>query len=262
MLSAAFMLKTFLYQYSEHIGHALTIAILVALWLRRLHKEYRLFVFVMLAGIVNDVGVTILLPYSYSWAFYYQKGMSLAESALIILLLFKIFGDVLNASALPVSKTRFVQMNIGFLLVAGVYCALVPNAETYVWYRAIYVLQQAVMVMEIGLLGSLCVLSLMFGFYWNRMNFGIAMGYGFYALVSLLSVSLRAAFGPTWHTVSSFLVVTSWELAALVWVAYAWRSQEEPALNIEKLPRAEWEKTLDVFRVADAHVLERPTKAL
>jgi|SRR3954465_4029394 hypothetical protein len=215
--------------------------VLAVLFYKKKLRAYPWFAALQVITILECLTVMLVQPRAQTISFYAQNAFDLGEHVLEIVVIFGIWRDVLKASVLPVSRSRFLRWNAYLLLLGALYCGSIPIAQTVVWYRAIYILKLVVYVLQTGLLGSLLALSIFFGFYWNRMNFGIALGYGLIAITGLVGLSVRTVLGPSWHSHYATLVVLTGDAAVLIWLVYAWRSDRVPSVELSSLPLQQWE---------------------
>lgn len=93
--------------------------------------------------------------------------------------------------------------------------------------RSMHVLQRSIRVVQIGLLIGVFAFSSYLGLSWRSQNFGIALGYGLYASVNLVTSVTSEYLAARWATsaVSYVIVVDglAYKLTLILWMVYLWR---------------------------------------
>jgi hypothetical protein len=85
--------------------------------------------------------------------------------------------------------------------------------------------------MQVGLLVALLLASVFYGFYWQSFPFGIAVGYGIYAVIELTAAQLRTTAGESGNVMFQLSKVLGYHLAVLIWIAFLARHRTQHALK-------------------------------
>ena len=115
------------------------------------------------------------------------------------------------------------------LLAAAVLtAAFAPGADTPGIVRAVVLLERSVHVMQCGMLAFLFLLAFFFGMPWRNRLFGIALGFGVFASIELLAVTLRAQLGAIAATAYSQIGTAAYDCGVLIWVYYVLATEPVP----------------------------------
>jgi len=94
--------------------------------------------------------------------------------------------------------------------------------------RVMQILQRSIRVIQIGLLVGIFLFLSYLGMSWRHHNFGIALGYGLYATVNLISIVVQGYLHPlhAGHIVDiiAFIDGFAYKLTLVLWLTYLWRS--------------------------------------
>lgn len=102
-----------------------------------------------------------------------------------------------------------------------------PNFEQKPIAAAVMALEEAIRIIEVGLLMFLFLFSTAFGLHWRQSVFGMALGLGIFATAELVGVTMRNFWGPTFN--NNFAVVRSiaFNTSLLVWAGYLLAPERE-----------------------------------
>jgi hypothetical protein len=84
--------------------------------------------------------------------------------------------------------------------------------------------------MQVSVLAIFAAVSVLFGLFWRRVEFGIVLGYGFYAASQLAVMFLRASVGDAAHKVLILMPDVSFLCASVIWLVYSSVSDSTVAL--------------------------------
>ncbi|MBZ5522709.1 MAG: hypothetical protein LAP21_10765 [Acidobacteriia bacterium] len=136
------------------------------------------------------------------------------------------------------------------LLVCGAVVILArPHGESGL--SAFFVVtEEVVRLIEVGLVAFLFLSAGLFGLHWRQSEFGIALGMGSYAIVDLVTMSLRGYFGKSPEYALNVCVMFAFDISVLVWMGYLRSPQVVTENNIE-VPEQDqleqWNKALTEF---------------
>jgi len=87
--------------------------------------------------------------------------------------------------------------------------------------NGVLIFEEAIRVVELGLLIFLFAAALALGLHWRQAEFGIALGLGFFVAIELATVALRnqAGCGSQWQALNVVRIL-SFDTSLLVWLVY------------------------------------------
>jgi len=109
--------------------------------------------------------------------------------------------------------------------------------------EAVLTVQRCIRVAQVGLILFLLLFSKYLGVSWKQRSFGIALGFGTYALVELFSAALRASAYISEQT-SNFSIMVACNLAIVTWIRYTWARQIAREAPATLLKSQRWEESL------------------
>jgi len=105
------------------------------------------------------------------------------------------------------------------LSVARTHAALSPPTGILLWIVAGEI---AVRFVQVFIFASLASLAPLIGLRWPRYPFGVAMGFGLYATIMLLSTSRFADTGIRYLLMWSVTSLAAYSVAVLIWIWFFW----------------------------------------
>ena len=246
------------------VNHLLAIALLfvvaVAMFLRKLHRQVPVFFAYILYALLFDVlhyGLVHLA--NPNWAWY----STWADDVFCILLEVAIFAEIFNRLFAPYSSIRQFAKLVVFwsaatLVVIGTFTAVFFHQVAYsVPVLTIFlVLDRTLRAVQLGLILTLFALSKYLHLRWKHLIFGIALGFGFYALMILTGDTVRMYYGQLVAGNVGALEGAAYCAAVLIWVVYTLQP-EVARIPIVSLPSNElerWDRAL-------AQLLRRSTSS-
>lgn len=204
-------------------------------------KRYPLFTSYALFTFAGTVALYFLERYPK--VFYYSYWIQ--EAIAIVLgfgIVYEIFQHLFSAhKALQnLAGLTFRWTIVGLFCVAMV-VVLVQSPAGSSLGKAVLVSEEAMRIVEVGLLMFLFVCSTAFGLHWKQGEFGIALGLGLYVAVQLTTVALRSQMGlPGWQ-VLNVVSILAFDTSLLVWLGYL-VAPEHVTKNSEVPERAQLEQ--------------------
>lgn len=184
--------------YALWIGPAVLQAALAAIMVRRkLHKEFPAF-FLYTTYQVASFSV-LFLVYQFFWANYFY--VFWACGAIGISLGFAVILEVFSRAFQPYSSLRdlgrvlFRWVALFLVLVAIVLALAAPGNDANRIVAGVLALERSMRVMQCGLVLFLVLFLPHLGLSWKHNLVGIGLGFGLYASVQLIMVTLRAQGG-------------------------------------------------------------------
>jgi hypothetical protein len=194
----------------------------VVLLAQKAWKRYPLFTIYSLFGLF--VSATFYFLQGYSKIFFY--GYWSAEAIAIVLgfgVVYEVFQHLFSNHKSILKQARLIfRWTAVALSCAALYVVLVQAPAASVLCNGVLVLEEAIRVVELGLLMFLFAASLALGFDWRHADFGIALGLGLFVAVELVVVTLRSQIGSRtsqWE-VLNVVRILAFDTSLLVWLAY------------------------------------------
>ena len=218
------------------IGTGLLILLIACMYWRGLRKAFPCFFLYLFVVLFNSEALLLIKSFSLVVHFYAYWVAELATIALSFSVIFEIYRHIGASSSLPVSKTTFFRINVGLLLFASIAAALMlHSAPSHPLIRTVFVLGAAMRFMQLSFFALLASLSLFYGFFWTNYAFGIALGYGLYALSQLANTLVRASVGILGNQAYVYATMLAYDCALLIWLAYTLSGKEQP-IKLERVP--------------------------
>lgn len=106
---------------------------------------------------------------------------------------------------------------------------------------AVLVLEEAVRIIEVGLLMCLFLLSSAFGLHWRQQVFGIGLGLGLFVAVELITVTILGKMGNPAQDALNVVRILGFNASLLIWIGYL-LSPERAASKTELPQRSQLEQ--------------------
>jgi hypothetical protein len=218
----------------------------VMLW-RRMQKVFPVF----FTYIIAQIGIfAIIYPirlsghYSaYFYAYWVCAGMSLILGFMVI---HEIFLDIFRPfhTLKDLGSILFKWAGLVMLLMAGVVAAASPASSQGPLVQAILTVQRCVRIIQCGLVLFLLIFSKYLGVSWRHRSFGIAMGFGTFAIIEQLAVALRASSYVREDTLNLVIMFT-YNLGMVIWMGYMAAKQMAREDMTVLLTTQRWDQSLN-----------------
>lgn len=200
-------------------------------------------------AVLMDLYSTHSVLYSIYFYFYWASDLisiilSLAIIRAVVRDLFRQYPGLRHFSSVAFA------IGVLVLLTASIVTMMLsPGAAPERLLSTILLLDRSIRIIQIGLIVLLAVIAAVLALPWKSdLSFGIAFGFGVYAALDLVAVSLRAQFGPGSNVIYAFARPISYALAVLIWFLYSRVPQTTSAANLAQAPHdaelEKWNKTL------------------
>jgi hypothetical protein len=199
-------------------------SVLVAMYRRGFHREYPYFFNYTVLQISSDL---ILFPLRNSPTLYYWGyWVSLALSALLS---FAVIQEVFKNAFRPYAALRdlsailFRWSALVILLVAGMWAfSSTRSGQTDIVMGSMLLVEKSVRLMQCGLVFFLLLFSEYLGISRKSMLFGVALGFGLYASVSML-IAVALSHGSLAHVALTlrWIKMGAYDMAVVLWLGYA-----------------------------------------
>jgi hypothetical protein len=244
-----------LWHYLWLAPNVLLFALGSAMWRRGLHLQFpSFFAFAVLGSTAHltayAADVTPWVTAVNFWRVLW--GVSLLDAALKVTLIGEIFSHVCGSYSSVAKLGRSLIRGIAvFLILAAVTAAAYAQKYNVNWLIfGSHLLDQAIYLVESGLLLSIFVFATSFHLSWDRRTIGIAMGLSISACVHLATWATMANIGLSSHqrTLLDFLNMATYHLCVLVWFYYLLIPEKRATTSAVSLPEnnlAIWNRELE-----------------
>jgi hypothetical protein len=227
------------------------LAIVVAILRTGKHKQFKYFFAYVIAQILGFAVVFPTYRHNPAAGFY----LSWISTALSVVLGFKVIHEAFLDAFRPFHTLRdlgtvlFKWAGLVMLLVAGVVSVSTSSIDVAPWMQAILTAQRCVRIIQVGMVLFLLFFARYLGVSRRQYSFGVALGFGFFAVVEL---SLVASWvGDHLNNLSLNLInMVAYNCALLIWFGYSLIKVTVPRDLANTLLRPQrWEESLtDIHR--------------
>ncbi len=218
--------------------------IAIAMFRRGQHRVFKYFFTYIILQILTFLIVFPTYRYHHSAIFY----VSWISTAISVVLGFKVIHEAFLDVFRPFHTLRdlgtvlFKWAGLVMLLVAGV-VSVSSSSETAPWVQAILTGQRCVRIIQVGMVLFLLAFARYLGVSRKQQSFGIAMGFGSFAVVELAVIASWAGDHLSNLTIS-LINMSAYNIALMVWLGYAvMRSSAREAGAVLLRPQR-WEQSL------------------
>jgi hypothetical protein len=150
----------------------------------------------------------------------------------------------------PTGKRLFGAMSFALAMIAAAAAAYTKPANPHWLVGGGLILQQTLYIVQCGLILLVFVFAAFFRLRWERLTFGIALGFGVVFSQHLAARAVMAAFALSIHTgvLLSFLNMATYHVCVLIWCYYLLVPEKKPATSAVSLPEndlAIWNRELE-----------------
>jgi hypothetical protein len=204
-------------------GTLMQIGVLVAMYRRGLHRDYPYFFNYTVLQVLIEPILFVMQKYSYA-TYYWSYWVSVALSALIsFAVLQEIFHDAFRPyEALRDLSVILFRWSALVVLLVGVMWAItaVHSSQVDTITNGILLVQRSVRLMQCGLVFFLLLFSEYLGISRRHLVFGIALGFGIFASISML-VAAAISHGTFVHvSVLRQVNNAAYDVAIMIWFGY------------------------------------------
>jgi hypothetical protein len=197
------------------------------LWILFRRQSYRIcpFFFSYVAyGVIADV--TRLVVRLFCSPLSYPPTYWLTEAGYCLLGIFAMY-EVVGTALLSIGRA-WRMCTIIVVLVASVLLGFARSQVHPVHYGSAFppyvvIGEIAVRFVQVFVFAGLATLGPLIGLRLRRYSFGVAVGFGFYATVMLMSTSRYADMGRSFAPLWRMLSIAAYSVAVLIWIWFFWR---------------------------------------
>jgi hypothetical protein len=232
--------------YALWIAHPVLQAGIAAIMLRRgLHRKFKFFFAYVLTQLVTFGVVFSAFWHGYSAFFYLYWVCDALSVAFGFAVIHEVFLDVFRAfhTLRDLGSVLFKWAGLVMLLVAGVVSVSTNSSELAPWMQAIVTSQRCVRIIQVGMVLFLLFFAHYVGVSRRQHSFGIALGFGSFAVVELVLICSWVGnhLGATWVNI---LNMVAYNAALTVWLGYVAVKRSARDASLSLLQPQRWEQSL------------------
>jgi hypothetical protein len=218
--------------------------IAVAMFRRGQHRVFKYFFAYVILQILTFAIVFPTYRYHHSAIFY----VSWISTAVSVVLGFKVIHEAFLDVFRPFHTLRdlgtvlFKWAGLVMLLVAGV-VSVSSSSETAPWVQAILTGQRCVRIIQVGMVLFLLAFARYLGVSRKQQSFGIAMGFGSFAVVELALIASWAGDHLS-NLTMSLINMSAYNIALMIWLGYAVMRSSAREAGAALLRPQRWEQSL------------------
>jgi hypothetical protein len=212
---------------------------------RGLHRKFRYFFAYIITQILSFAAVYTASSHSYEALFYFYWSCSAVSAAFGFGVIYEVFVDVFRSfhTLRDLGTVLFKWAGLVMLLVAGVVSVSTNSADIPPWMQAIVTTQRCVRIIQVGMVLFLLFFASYLGVSRRQRSFGIALGFGSFAVVELALVA-------SWvgnHLVNPWISIVNmaaYNLSLSIWLGYIAVKSPVKDTSSSLLRTQRWEQSL------------------
>jgi hypothetical protein len=227
----------------------LATAIAIVMLRRGQHRTFKYFFAYIVAQILAFGVAFPTYWYNYSAYFYVSEFATAISVALGFMVIYEAFLDVFRLfhTLRDLGTVLFKWAGLVMLLVAGVVSVSTRSSDTAPWVEAILTAQRCVRIIQVGMVLFLLIFSRYLGVSRKQHSFGIALGFGAFAVVELAVIAILEGYRLS-GVALSVVNVGAYDGAILIWLGYMLAKSPARDVSASLLRPQRWEQSL-----ADIH---------
>jgi hypothetical protein len=221
----------------------------IVMLLRGRHRTFKYFFAYVVAQVLTFAVLFPTYRYNYSAYFYVSSIATAISVALGFMVIYEAFLDVFRPfhTLRDLGTVLFKWAGLVMLLVAGVVSLSTRSADTAPWVEAILTAQRCVRIIQVGMVLFLLIFARYLGVSRRQHSFGIALGFGGFAVVELGVIAILAGYRVS-EVALSVINVGAYDGAILIWLGYMFAKSPARDVSASLLRPQRWEQSL-----ADIH---------
>ncbi len=233
--------------YALWIAHpVLQIGIATLMFHRGLHRKFKFFFGYVLTQLVTFAVVFPVLWHNYSAAFYLYWVCDALSVAFGFAVIHEVFVDVFRLfhTLRDLGTVLFKWAGLVMLLVAGVVSVSTNSSEIAPWMQAIITSQRCVRIIQVGMVLFLLFFAHYVGISRRQHSFGIALGFGSFAVIELVLISSFVGKHLGDPTTINILNMAAYNGSLMVWLGYVGLKSPARDVSLSLLQPQRWEQGL------------------
>jgi hypothetical protein len=238
--------KIRLLYYALWIAHPIFEMGIATIMVRRgLYRKFKFFFGYILVQLVTFAVVFPAYWHNYSALFYLYWMCDALSVVFGFAVIHEIFVDVFRAFHIlrDLGTVLFKWAGLVMLLVAGVVSVSTNSSQVAPWMQAIVTSQRCVRIIQVGMVLFLLFFAHYVGVSRRQHSFGIALGFGSFAVVELVLICSFVGnhLGGAWL---SILNMAAYNTSLLVWFGYVVVKRPARDASVSLLQPQRWEQSL------------------
>jgi hypothetical protein len=232
--------------YALWIAHpVLQTVIAIAMFRRGQHREFKFFFAYIVTQIMTFAVVFPTYRYYYPAAFYVSWISTAISVALGFMVIHEAFLDVFRPfhTLRDLGTVLFKWAGLVMLLVAGVVSVSTSSADNLAWVQAIMTAQRCVRIIQVGMVLFLLFFAHYLGVSRRQHSFGIALGFGTFAVVELALIASWAG-DHLGNTAMNLINMIAYNATLLIWLGYTLAKSPARGAASTLLRPQRWEQSL------------------
>src|ERR1700680_5123701 len=232
--------------YALWIAHpVLQMGIAAVMVQRGLHRKFKFFFGYVLTQLVTFAVVFPQCWHSYSALFYLNWVCDALCVAFGFAVIHEVFVDVFRVfhTLRDLGTVLFKWAGLVMLLVAGVVSVSTNSSEMAPWVQAIVTSQRCVRIIQIGMVLFLLFFAHYVGVSRRQHSFGIALGFGSFAMIELVLICSFVGnhLGGFWMSIMN---MAAYNGSLMVWLGYVAVTRPARDASLSLLQPQRWEQSL------------------
>src|SRR5271169_1352945 len=233
--------------YTLWIAHPVLQTGIAAVMLRRgLHRKFKFFFGYLLTQLVSFFVLFTAYRHHSSALFYLFWVCDALSVGFGFAVIHEVFVDVFRAfhTLRDLGTVLFKWAGVVMLLVAGVVSVSTNAPETAPWIQAIITSQRCVRMIQVGMILFLLFFAHYVGISRRQQSFGIALGFGSYAVIELVLICSWVGKHLGDPTMIAIFNMAAYNSSLLVWLGYVARKSPARDVSVSLLQPQRWEQSL------------------
>jgi hypothetical protein len=233
--------------YALWIAHpVLQMGIATVMFRRGLHRKFKFFFGYVLTQLVTFAVIFPATWHSYSASFYLYWACDALSVAFGFAVIHEVFVDVFRLfhTLRDLGTVLFKWAGLVMLLVAGVVSVSTNSSEIAPWMQAIITSQRCVRIIQVGMVLFLLFFAHYVGISRRQHSFGIALGFGFFAVIELVLICSWVGQHLGDPMTMSILNMAAYNGSLLVWLGYVAVKSPARDASLSLLQPQRWEQSL------------------
>jgi hypothetical protein len=232
--------------YALWFAHpVLQTVIAIAMLRRGQHRPFKYFFAYIVAQIMTFAVIFPTYRYYYSAIFYISWISTAISVALGFMVIHEAFLDVFRPfhTLRDLGTVLFKWAGLVMLLVAGVVSVSTSSTELAAWVQAIMTAQRCVRIIQVGMVLFLLFFARYLGVSRRQHSFGIALGFGTFAVVELALIASWAG-DHLGNTAMNLINMGAYNITLLIWLGYTLAKSPVRDASFTLLRPQRWEQSL------------------
>jgi hypothetical protein len=212
---------------------------------RGLHRKFKFFSGYLLVQLATFAVVFPTYWHNYSASFYLYWCCDALSVAFGFAVIHEVFVDVFRSfhTLRDLGTVLFKWAGLVMLLVAGVVSVSTNSSEIAPWMQAIMTAQRCVRMIQVGMVLFLLFFAHYLGVSRRQHSFGIALGFGSFAVVELILICSWVGnhLGQPWMSIVN---MSAYNLSLMVWLGYVLVKSPARDVSTSLLQPQRWEQSL------------------